>query len=102
MSFWESQPVAYTRAGEPCFTFTLKWDDFRIRSLHPPHTETDKRAKIVRQQDERFAEAEGEQQSYEVPEPEAESWESEEIDFENLFSDELNFDDPEEWDSQDS
>lgn len=36
MSFWESQPAAYSAEGEPCFVYTIMWDDFRIRSLHPP------------------------------------------------------------------
>ncbi|MFN0199724.1 MAG: hypothetical protein ACKVT0_23465 [Planctomycetaceae bacterium] len=35
-SFWESQPAAYSPHREPCFVYTLMWDDFRIRSLHPP------------------------------------------------------------------
>ncbi len=34
LSFWESQPVHI--AGESCSVFTLAWDDFQIRSLHPP------------------------------------------------------------------
>lgn len=34
-SCWESQPGAYTLAGEPCFVYTIIWEDFRIRSLHP-------------------------------------------------------------------
>ena len=34
LSFWESQPVHI--AGESCSVFTLVWDDFQIRSLHPP------------------------------------------------------------------
>ena len=33
-SYWESQPAAYTLNGEPCWVYTLVWDDFRIRSLH--------------------------------------------------------------------
>jgi len=36
ISFWESQPMAYTLAGEPCFVFTIIWDEQRIRSLHIP------------------------------------------------------------------
>jgi len=36
MSFWESQPVAYSLDRKPLFAYTLMWDDFRIRSLHPP------------------------------------------------------------------
>ena len=32
-SFWESQPVISN--GDPCAVFTLAWDNFRIRSLHP-------------------------------------------------------------------
>ena len=34
-SCWESQPGAYTLNGEPCFVYTIVWEDFRIRSLHP-------------------------------------------------------------------
>jgi hypothetical protein len=37
LSFWESQPEAYSLNREPCFVYTLIWDDFRIRSLHPAH-----------------------------------------------------------------
>lgn len=33
-SYWESQPAAYTLQKEPCWVYTLAWDDFRIRSLH--------------------------------------------------------------------
>jgi hypothetical protein len=36
MSFWESQPVAYTLEREPCFAYSLLWEDYRIRSLHLP------------------------------------------------------------------
>lgn len=31
--FWERQPVLSD--GEPCSVFTLTWDNFQIRSLHP-------------------------------------------------------------------
>jgi len=34
-SCWESQPGAYTLEGQPCFVYTIVWEDFRIRSLHP-------------------------------------------------------------------
>jgi hypothetical protein len=44
MSFWESQPGAYTLQREPCFVYTLIWDDFRIRSLHPVHSVVDPRS----------------------------------------------------------
>lgn len=33
-NFWESQPLAYTLDGKPCFVYSLMWDDFRIRSLY--------------------------------------------------------------------
>ena len=36
MSFWESQPGAYTLDGRPLFIYTLLWDNYRIRSLHFP------------------------------------------------------------------
>ncbi len=39
-SYWESQPVAYSLTGEPCFVYTLLWDDLRIRCMHPPEAET--------------------------------------------------------------
>lgn len=48
MSFWESQPAAYTLDGQPCFVFSLMWDDYRIRSLHPADSENDQRGAIVR------------------------------------------------------
>lgn len=35
-SYWESQPMAYSLEGDPCFVYIIKWDDFQIRSLHPP------------------------------------------------------------------
>ncbi len=41
---WESQPGAYALNGEPCFVYTLIWDDFRIRSLHPAGDEFDLRS----------------------------------------------------------
>ncbi|MBI1345467.1 hypothetical protein GC163_04185 [bacterium] len=44
LSFWESQPVAYALDGEPCFAYTLMWEDFRIRTLHPAGTEFDVRS----------------------------------------------------------
>lgn len=31
--YWESQPVLCD--GDACSVFTLAWDNFRIRSLHP-------------------------------------------------------------------
>ena len=34
---WESQPVLSD--GEPCAVFALVWDNFQIRSLHPPKEE---------------------------------------------------------------
>ncbi|MEX1232473.1 MAG: hypothetical protein WEB58_19660 [Planctomycetaceae bacterium] len=43
-SFWESQPAAYSPRREPCFVYTLLWDDFRIRSLHPPDDTFDTRS----------------------------------------------------------
>jgi hypothetical protein len=33
LSFWESQPVL--NDGDPCGVFTLVWENFQIRSLHP-------------------------------------------------------------------
>lgn len=33
LSFWESQPVLSN--GDPCAVFTLVWENFQIRSLHP-------------------------------------------------------------------
>jgi len=39
MSYWESQPVAYTLKGEPCFAYTLNWGSYLIRSLHLPEDE---------------------------------------------------------------
>ncbi len=44
MSFWESQPGAYSQNREPCFIYTLIWDNFRIRSLHPPESVEDSRS----------------------------------------------------------
>ena len=42
---WESQPGAYAADGEPCFVYTLIWDDFRIRSLHAAGDEFDLRSR---------------------------------------------------------
>lgn len=47
MAFWESQPVAYTLDRQPCFAYTLVWENFRIRSLHPAESESDNRAERV-------------------------------------------------------
>jgi hypothetical protein len=44
-SFWESQPAAYSMTRKPCFVYSLMWDDFRIRSLHPPNSQNDPRGK---------------------------------------------------------
>ena len=46
MAYWESQPGAYSFAGAPCFVYTLRWEDFVIRSLHPPESAVDHRAAI--------------------------------------------------------
>lgn len=43
-TFWESQPGAWTPDREPCFVYSLLWDDFRIRSLHPAGAEFDLRS----------------------------------------------------------
>ena len=48
LSCWESQPEAYSLDGRPCFVFTLIWDDYRIRSLHPPGSDEDARGARVR------------------------------------------------------
>ncbi len=48
LSFWESQPAAYSAEGEPCFVYTLVWDDFRIRSLHAPESQDDPRGRRIR------------------------------------------------------
>ncbi|MDA0833739.1 MAG: hypothetical protein O2955_05180 [Planctomycetota bacterium] len=45
-SFWESQPAAYSLHQQPCFVYTLQWDDFCIRSLHPPGDVLDSRSQI--------------------------------------------------------
>ena len=39
MSYWESQPVAYTLKHEPCFAYSLHWEGFRIRSIHLPEND---------------------------------------------------------------
>jgi hypothetical protein len=49
LSFWESQPAAYSPEGEPCFVYTLMWDDFRIRSLHAPDSLDDPRGRALRE-----------------------------------------------------
>ena len=28
---------------KPCFVYSLMWDDYRIRSLHPPNSQDDPR-----------------------------------------------------------
>ena len=89
MSYWESQPEVYTAEGEPCFVFTLVWDDFRIRSLHPPDSDTDKRADKVREQEEQRLE---EEQDW-LKMLKFERWELSGFDFGNPYADELNFDD---------
>ena len=42
-SFWESQPGAYTLDGQPMFVYSIMWDDYRIRSLHPAGSDEDER-----------------------------------------------------------
>jgi hypothetical protein len=42
-SYWISQPGAYGLDRAPCFVYVIQWDDFRIRSLHPAHSEIDPR-----------------------------------------------------------
>jgi hypothetical protein len=49
LSFWESQPAASSAEGDPCFVYTLMWDDFRIRSLHPALSEEDPRGRRIRE-----------------------------------------------------
>jgi hypothetical protein len=49
-TFWESQPSAYSLDREPCFVFSLSWDDFQIRSLHPAGSEVDPRGELIRNQ----------------------------------------------------
>jgi hypothetical protein len=46
-SFWESQPGASDLNGQPCWVYTLMWDDFRIRSLHPANVENDVRGALA-------------------------------------------------------
>lgn len=46
-SFWESQPGAYSPEGQPCFIYSLMWDNFRIRSLHSPESHEDPRGRFV-------------------------------------------------------
>ena len=75
-SFWESQPVAYSLDRSPCFVFSLNWDDFQIRSLHPAGSDADPRGALIREQ-------------YEIPAPHAfeepvdfsEEWENPESEF---------------------
>lgn len=43
-TWWESQPAAWSPDREPCFVYTLAWDDFRIRSLHAAGDEYDLRS----------------------------------------------------------
>ena len=47
-SFWESQPGAWSVDRQPCFVYTLLWDDCRIRSLHAPGVEFDPRGQLLR------------------------------------------------------
>jgi hypothetical protein len=44
-TFWESQPAAWTVDREPCFVYSLLWDDCRIRSLHAAGDEFDIRSR---------------------------------------------------------
>ena len=43
-SYWESQPGSYSLDRKPRFIYTLVWDDFQIRSLHPPESNEDSRS----------------------------------------------------------
>jgi hypothetical protein len=42
--YWESQPVAYSLSGSPCFVYVLDWENYQIRSLHPEWATSDSRA----------------------------------------------------------
>jgi len=44
--FWESQPVAYSLDGRPCFVYSLMWENFRIRSLHAAESSADERSPL--------------------------------------------------------
>jgi len=44
---WESQPPVFGLDGSPCFVYTLIWENFRIRSLHPAELQTDFRSHDV-------------------------------------------------------
>jgi hypothetical protein len=44
-TFWESQPGAWTLDRRPCFVYSLLWDDYRIRTLHPAEAEFDVRSR---------------------------------------------------------
>lgn len=46
-AYWEGQPGARTLAGDPCWVYTLQWDDFRIRTLHASEAETDPRGLLA-------------------------------------------------------
>ena len=46
---WESQPEAYSLDGQPLFVFTMIWEDYRIRSLHPPGSDVDPRGERLRE-----------------------------------------------------
>ena len=85
MSYWESQPEVYTAEGEPCFVFAMVWDNFRIRSLHPPDSDTDKRAEKVREREEKRWEQEQEW----LQMLKQERWELSDFDSENPYADEL-------------
>ncbi len=39
MSFWESQPVAFSLDREPYFAYSLMWENYRIRSIHLPEND---------------------------------------------------------------
>lgn len=46
-SFWESQPAAWSLDRQPCFVYTIRWDDFLIRTLHAPGIESDLRGSLA-------------------------------------------------------
>jgi len=73
LTYWESQPVAYSPFGEPCFVYVLAWSDFRIRALHPAGSHVDPRGIRVRQTELDVRGAPHEDEAFDV-EDDADEW----------------------------
>lgn len=58
--------MAYTRERQPCFVYSLMWDDFRIRSLHAAGSDVDARAQYKSEESPEESPGEATEQSHDT------------------------------------